>query len=135
CLQNVLVARTQCEVVPPVSGRPLVTSTHGDRDNARVLECLYSVVQLVHRCGLFGNASGLKHRLAVPNALNTKLERQAVRGVTRLPSCYCATQASDVVAQYFGEIHEVTGLSLSDQLATAPLLEQVRSVTGLQRGG
>src|SRR5690606_23955523 len=107
-------------------------STNGDRLDAGVLQLLDSVVELVQRLRRTVDASLLKERGAVPDALRTELVRQTVGLAIHLPRGNGATQAGHIVVHETGQVLEVTILHLSNHLAAAPLLEQVGSFTGLQ---
>ena len=116
-------------------GRPLVAGADGDRRDAGVLERLHVLEQLVPRRRRGVDAGLLEQRLVVPEADHPGVVGHAVlHAVDLVQPDRALGQVADEAGDVVGDVADEAGVDLLPQAATAPGLEQVGHVAGLQVG-
>jgi hypothetical protein len=133
---GVLRALAQGEEVVPVRGGPGVLGAQRDRLDARGLELVDRVAELVDRRRGLGDAGLLEQVLAVVDAAGEHGGRDAVdaavdreRGQGRL-----AERVAGLLGERVAQVHGLAGLDHVGQLAAAARHEDVRRVARVEGG-
>ena len=115
--------------------RPLVAGPDGDRRDARVLELLHHVEELVPRRRRRFDAGLGEEVLVVPEPDHAEVERDAVLlAVDVVEPDRARVEVADEPRRLLGDVLHEAGVDLLAQTAAAPRLEQVGDVTGLEVG-